>query len=175
MMAMINTKTVHRSNQLLNYAYGRDFVYDEMMMAGSGPAGEKRAKALARREVVQNALLRFAPTRTLIRRFVLPKPGQGPSKAARDAGFFDILFIGETSDGRSLRVSVKGHKDPGYGSTSKMIAESGICLALDVSRDVVGGGFWTTASAMGEPLIGRLQAKAGLVFAMENGPLTRRA
>jgi hypothetical protein len=56
-MAIINTKTVHRSNQLLNYAYGRDFVYDEMMMTGSGPAGERRAKALARREAVQNALL----------------------------------------------------------------------------------------------------------------------
>ena len=106
-------------------------------MTGSGPAGEKRAKALARREAIQNALIGFAPTRALIRRFVLPKPGQGPSKAARDAGFYDILFIGETSDGHSLRVSVKGDKDPGYGSTSKMIAESGICLARDVSHDAV--------------------------------------
>jgi short subunit dehydrogenase-like uncharacterized protein len=50
-----------------------------------------------------------------------------------------------------------------------MIAESGICLARDASRDTVGGGFWTTASAMGEPLIGRLQAKAGLTFTQENG------
>ena len=167
MMAMINTKAVHRSNQLLHYAYGRDFVYDEMMMTGPGPAGEKRAKALARRKAVQNALIGFAPTRALIRRFVLPKPGEGPSKAARDAGFYDLLFIGETCDGRRLRVSVKGDKDPGYGSTSKMIAESGICLAGDVPHDAVGGGFWTTASAMGEPLIGRLQARAGLTFALE--------
>ena len=168
MMAMINTKAVHRSNQLLNHAYGRDFVYDEMMMTGSGPAGEKRAKALARREAVQNALIEFAPTRALIRRFVLTKPGQGPSKAARDAGFYDILLIGETSDGRSLRVSVKGDKDPGYVSTSKMIAESGVCLARDISHDAVGGGFWTTASAMGELLIGRLQAEAGLTFTLES-------
>jgi short subunit dehydrogenase-like uncharacterized protein len=152
-----------------NHAYGRNFVYDEMMMTGPGPAGEKRAKALARREAVQNALIGFAPTRTLIRRFFLPKPGQGPSKAARDSGFYDILFIGEIGDGRSLRVSVKGDKDPGYCSTSKMIAESGICLARDVSHDAVGGGFWTTASAMGEPLIGRLQAKAGLTFMLETG------
>jgi len=108
---MINTKAVHRSNQLLNYAYGRDFVYDEMMMMGSGPAGEKRAKAMARREAIQNALIGFAPTRALIRRFVLPKPGQGHPRR-RDAGFYDILLIGETSDGRSLRVSVKGDKDP---------------------------------------------------------------
>jgi short subunit dehydrogenase-like uncharacterized protein len=169
MMAIINTKTVHRSNQLLHFAYGRDFVYDEMMMTGPGPSGEKRAKALARRDAVQNALIGFAPTRALIRRFVLPKPGQGPSKAARDTGFYDILFIGETSDGRTLRVSVKGDKDPGYGSTSKMIAESAICLARDVSHDAVGGGFWTTASAMGELLIDRLQARAGLTFTLENG------
>ena len=107
MMAMINTKTVHRSNQLLNYAYGRDFVYDEMMMTGPGPSGEKRAKALVRRDAVQNALIGFAPTRALIRRFVLPKPGQGPSKAARDAGFYDILFIGETSDGRTPSDSIE--------------------------------------------------------------------
>jgi short subunit dehydrogenase-like uncharacterized protein len=113
-------------------------------------------------------LIGFAPTRTLIRHFFLPKPGQGPSKAARDAGFDDVLFIGETSDGRSLRVSVKGDEDPGYGSTSKMIAESGICLARDVSHDAVRGGFWTSASAMGEMLIGRLQAKAGLAFMLEN-------
>jgi short subunit dehydrogenase-like uncharacterized protein len=129
-----------------------------MMMMGSGPAGEKRAKALARHEAIQNALIGFAPTRALIRRFVLPKPGEGPSKAARDAGFYNMLLIGETKGGRRLRVSVKGDKDPGYGSTSKMTAESGICLASEVSHEAVGGGFWNTASAMGNPLIGRLQA-----------------
>jgi short subunit dehydrogenase-like uncharacterized protein len=168
MMATINTKAVHRSNQLLNYAYGRDFVYDEMMMTGSGPMGEKRANALARREAVQNALIGFAPARALIRRFVLPKPGQGPSRAARDAGFYDILFVGKTRDGHGLKVSIHGDKDPGYGSTSKMIAESAICLAHEVSHEAVGGGFWTTASAMGEQLMGRLQAKAGLTFRLEN-------
>jgi short subunit dehydrogenase-like uncharacterized protein len=169
MMAMINTKAVHRSNHLLGGAYGRDFVYDEMMMTGSGAAGEKRARAMARREAIQNALIGFAPTRALIRRFVLPKPGQGPSKAARDSGYYDILFIGETADGKSLRVSVKGDRDPGYGSTSKMIAESGICLVRDISPAAVGGGFWTTASAMGDKLISRLQARAGLTFTLENG------
>jgi short subunit dehydrogenase-like uncharacterized protein len=168
-MATINTKAVHRSNQLLDHAYGRDFLYDEMMMTGPGPSGEKRAKALARREAIQNALIGFAPTRALIRRFVLPKPGEGPSRADRDAGFYDILLMGETGDGRSLRVSVKGDKDPGYGSTSKMIAESGICLAREVARDATGGGFWTPAAAMGDLLIGRLQTRAGLTFAPENG------
>lgn len=167
MMAMINTKTVHRSNYLLGQSWGRDFVYDEMMMTGAGAAGEKRARTLARREAIQNAMIGFAPTRALIRRFVLPKPGEGPSKSAREQGFYDILFVGETADGRSLRASVKGDMDPGYGSTSKMIAEAGRCLARDVPRDAVGGGIWTTASAMGDALIARLQAGAGLTFALE--------
>src|SRR4029077_15698932 len=127
-----------------------------------------RAKGLARKMFQMKALLGFATTRAMIRRLFLPKPGQGPSREARDAGFYDILFLGETKDGRSLKVSVRGDKDPGYGSTSKMIAESAICLACDVSPDAGGGGLWTTASAMGEPLIGRLQAKAGLTFALEN-------
>ena len=117
---------------------------------------------------MQNVLIGFAPTRALIRRFVLPKPGQGPSKADRDAGHYDVLFIGETADGQTLRASVKGDLDPGYGSTSKMIAESGICLAHDVPRDKVGGGFWTTASAMGEALIARLETKADISFTLEN-------
>lgn len=169
MMATINTKTVHRSNHLLGQPWGRNFVYDEMMMTGAGPAGEKRARATARREAIQNAMIGFAPTRALIRRFVLPKPGEGPSRAAREQGFYDILFVGETADGRSLRASVKGDMDPGYGSTSKMIAEAGLCLARDVARDAVGGGIWTTASAMGDALIARLQARAGLTFALENG------
>ena len=138
------------------------------MIASCG-SGEKRSKALAGREAVQNALIGFAPTRASIRRFVLPKPGQGPPKAARDAGFYDILLIGETSDGRSLRVSVKGDKDPGYGSTSKMIAESGICLHATSRMMRWAEDFWTTASAMGEPLFGRLQAKAGLTFTLEIG------
>ena len=169
MMAMINTKAVHRSNQLLGHVWGTDFAYDEMLMTGAGPAGQKRAKAAARAEGIQNALIGFAPTRALIRRFVLPKPGKGPSKADREAGHYDVLFIGETAKGQSVQVSVKGDKDPGYGSTSKMIAESAICLARDVPKDKVGGGFWTTASAMGDALIARLEAKAEIQFLIENG------
>ena len=58
--------------------------------------------------------------------------------------------------------------DPGYGSTSKMLAESAICLALDISKDRTGGGCWTTASSMGPELISRLEAHAGLSFSIED-------
>lgn len=167
-MAPINTKNVHRSNLLMNYAYGRDFTYDEMMLTGEGAAGEKRARGAVKQAKTQTALLGFAPTRALLRTFVLPKPGQGPSKRERETGSYDVLFVGSDHEGRMLRASVKGDKDPGYGSTSKMISESALCLARDVDRGVTPGGIWTPASAMGSKLIERLQARAGLVFSLEN-------
>jgi short subunit dehydrogenase-like uncharacterized protein len=97
----------------------------------------------------------------------MPKPGEGPTKEERERGNYDILFIGETDDGRTLRCSVKGDMDPGYGSTSKMLGESAVCLARDVSRETTPGGCWTSASAMGEALIRRLEAHAGLTFTVE--------
>ncbi|MEQ1781402.1 MAG: saccharopine dehydrogenase NADP-binding domain-containing protein, partial [Hyphomonadaceae bacterium] len=99
-MAEINTKNVHRSNALLGHAWGKDFVYDEMMLTGDGPAGEKRAKGVKRQGDIQNALLGFPPTRALLRRFALPKPGQGPSKDERESGFYEVGFYGQAADGR---------------------------------------------------------------------------
>jgi short subunit dehydrogenase-like uncharacterized protein len=167
-MATINTKNVHRTNALLGNLYGQDFVYDERMMTGDGPKGKQRAMAAARQESVQTALLALAPTRALIRRFVLPKPGQGPSKEQRENGFYDVLFAGETASGDRLRVSVSGRKDPGYGSTSRMIAEAAMCLARDVDRASTRGGVWTPGAALGSRLIGRLEASAGLTFQVED-------
>ncbi|MDP3739042.1 MAG: saccharopine dehydrogenase NADP-binding domain-containing protein [Hyphomonadaceae bacterium] len=167
-MATINTKNVHRTNFLLGKPFGTDFVYDEMLLTGEGAAGEKRAKGAATAGKVQTALLGFAPTRALIRQFALPKPGQGPTKEQRETGFYDVLFVGETKDGRRLRAGVKGDKDPGYASTSKMIGESALCLARDVGRGETAGGVWTPGAALGEKLIARLEANAGLKFALEN-------
>jgi short subunit dehydrogenase-like uncharacterized protein len=167
-MATINTKNVHRTNHLLNRAWGADFVYDEMMLTGDGPEGAKRARNTARAGAIQNAMLGFAPTRALLRQFALPKPGEGPSKEERETGFYDVLFVGETKDGRVMRGAVKGDKDPGYASTSKMISESAMCLARDVGRDETAGGVWTPGAALGLKLIKRLEANAGLRFALEN-------
>ena len=94
-----------------------------------------------------------------------PKPGEGPSKDEREAGHYDVLFIGKTADGGDIRAGVTGDKDPGYGSTSKMIAESAICLVRD--RTDTPGGIWTCAPAMGAVLIDRLKANAGLTFEIE--------
>jgi short subunit dehydrogenase-like uncharacterized protein len=167
-MAAINTKNVHRTNALLGYAYGRDFAYDEMMLTGDGAAGEKRAKASVSSAKMQRNLLGFAPTRAILTTFVLPKPGQGPSKEERENGSYEVLYVGETAKGETLRAAVSGDKDPGYASTSKMISEAALCLAQDVDRSATPGGIWTPMSAMGTKLIERLQAKAGLRFAFED-------
>ena len=166
-MAAINTKNVHRSNALRGHPWGSDFVYDERMLTGSGAAGERRARALARTAKLQTAALGFGPARELLRRFVLPKPGQGPSPSERDHGHYEVLFIGDTAQRQRLRAVVRGDRDPGYGSTCKLISESALCLAQDTRPAMCGGGIWTPGAAMGLALVRRLQARAGLSFAIE--------
>jgi len=166
-MAPVNTKNVHRTHALLGHPWGRDFVYDERSLAGDGAEGERRARKMNRAIRMQNALLAFAPTRALLRRFVLPKPGEGPDAKEREKGGYELRFIGQTADGRTLRASVRGEGDPGYASSSRMISESALCLLEDVDRAQTGGGVWTPGAAMGLKLIPRLQARAGLSFAIE--------
>lgn len=163
-MATINTKNVHRSHFLLGHPWGTDFVYSEAMLTGDGAKGEQRAKKMARATKVQNILLAFAPTRALLRRFALPKPGEGPNPEQRLKGRYELLFFGATADGRKLTARVTGDRDPGYGSTSKMIAEAALCLVRDIDRSATPGGVWTPGAAMGMPLIERLRERAGLTF-----------
>ena len=150
-MAAINTRNVHRSNWLMGQPYGAEFVYDEMVLTGPGEAGEAAAKAVT----AANASMGAEGG---------PKPGEGPSKAEREAGFYDVLFVALADDGRQVRASVKGDKDPGYGSTSKMIAETALCL---VASPDIAGGIWTPGAALQGKLVERLEKAAGLVFAME--------
>ena len=108
-----------------------------------------------------------APSWGPLRRAVagrLPQPGDGPDKARREAGYFDLLLRAVGEEGQVLRGRVKGDRDPGYGSTSKMLAESAVCLAQDPEK--VGGGIWTPASAMGQPLLARMP-RAGVTFSIE--------
>jgi short subunit dehydrogenase-like uncharacterized protein len=165
-MAAINTKNVHRTNALRGHAYGRDFTYDERQLTGSGRSGELRARGLASVTHMQNRLLRFSPTRKLIGRFALPQPGQGPSLRDRESGRYEIWFSGQSDNGERLRAVVKGDRDPGYGSTCKLIAESALCLIREVDHGVTPGSVWTPAAAMGSALTNRLHERAGLTFEM---------
>ena len=152
-MASINTKNVHRSNALLGHRYGEDFVYDEMFSTGPGEQGEQFANMIANdKSMAENP----------------PKPGEGPSKEERETGFYDAMFTGVTPDGTRLTAGVSGDKDPGYGSTSKMIAEAALCLVQNVARAQTAGGVYTPAPAMGDALITRLQEHAGLKFVIES-------
>lgn len=153
-MAAINTRVVHRSNALLGHRWGENFTYDEMMLTGPGEKGEQIANHVAK-DLSSGGAGGSGGGKA-------PKPGEGPSKEERENGFYDLLYIGKTADGQSLTVNVKGDRDPGYGSTSKMIAESAVCLIKDATDTQ--GGFWTPAPAMGEKLIKRLQDYAGLTF-----------
>jgi short subunit dehydrogenase-like uncharacterized protein len=148
-MAPINTKNVHRSNALMNHMYGKDFCYNEMWIMGPGDDGKAAADFISSSNPLSNA----------------PKPGEGPSRESRENGNYDILFCGDIND-ESVHVSVVGDMDPGYGSTSKMIAESAICLVKECED--LNGGIYTPAPSMGTKLIKRLQDNAGLTFKIEN-------
>lgn len=149
-MAPINTKNVHRTNYLLKHRWGRNFVYDEMLLTSIGDAGKAMAEALASGSPFGGSTL---------------QPGEGPSKEERENGFYDIVFTGEYPDGRKIKASVKGDLDPGYGSTSRMIAETAIALSQRTKSE---GGIWTPGALLGQQLIDRLTREAGLIFAFED-------
>lgn len=163
-MAGVNTRIVHRSNALRGHAYGRDFRYDEAILTGGGLRGRLAAMGIASGLGGFLALAILPPTRWFLRKFVLPKPGEGPSPEAQAKGFYDLRFTGETEDGEKIKVKVTGDRDPGYGSTAKLLGEAVVCLATETERDRLPGGFWTPATAFGDRLVERLTAHAGMTF-----------
>ena len=165
-MAAINTKNVHRTNALRGHPWGEDFEYDERMLARN----EWHARGLARTARLQSAMLGVGPLRRVLGRFVLPQPGSGPNAQQREQGRYELVFAGRAPDGRVLRATVTGDRDPGYGSTAKMISESALCLLGDVDRAMTRGGVWTPGAAMGMALVRRLQERAGLSFSIDPLP-----
>ena len=163
-MASINTRIVHRSNQLLGYEYGREFKYDEAMWMKDGIKGKLTSYALSAGLLGFATAMMITPSRELLSKHVLPKSGSGPSKEEQENGYFDIRLFGQTANKDSITTKVTGDKDPGYGSTSRMLSQAALCLAQDISKEEVKGGFWTPASAMGDKLLARLEKHAGLSF-----------
>ncbi|MDG6079207.1 saccharopine dehydrogenase [Erythrobacter litoralis] len=149
-MAPINTKNVHRTNFLLNHPYGTDFRYDEMMLTSPGDAG--RAAADAAVKLMKNPFGAKPP-----------KPGEGPNAEERENGFYDIVFVGEWPTGDRLQYAVKGRYDPGYGSTSRMLGETGMALL----RSDGPGGCGTPGAFLGEDLVERLRKRGAITFEVE--------
>ena len=167
-MSAINTRIVQRTNALSEQAYGADFTYDEAVLMGRGLKGRFAATALAAGLSGFMLAAALRPARAALER-LLPKPGEGPSPEAQRKGFFDLRFFGTTADGRQIRTKITGDRDPGYGSTGKMLGQAAACLALDVDKVPTPGGFWTPATIFGDRLIQRLTAHSGLTFELVPG------
>ena len=163
-MSPVNNKIVRRSNALLNYPYGRGFRYEEAIFTGRGPLGWVLAATSVFGARVFMAAMGLAPTRNLLKRYVLPKTGEGPGREIRENSSYEIVQIGALEMSKSMMVRVRGVGDPGVESTSRMFVEAALCLTEDADRLTVGGGFWTPASAMGDLLLSRLGDHAGLRF-----------
>ncbi|MGP3789158.1 saccharopine dehydrogenase family protein [Pseudomonas sp. B392_1p] len=167
-MAAVNERVVHRSNALSSNAYGSQFSYDEAVLTGTGLKGRLAALTMVAGLGAFMVGVVIKPVRGLMERFLLPKPGEGPSPEAQLAGRYDMRFFGRTDNGQSLRIKVTGDRDPGYGSTGKMLGQAAISLALDHTNDGSKpgrpGGFWTPASFFDERFIERLTRYAGLRF-----------
>lgn len=161
-MAAINTRIVLRSNALLDDAYGKQFQYDEAVLTGPNVTGWLAAQGLSVSLGGMAAAMAFSPTRWLLENTLIPKSGEGPSQAAQEQGFYELRFWGTTAEGQTIQIKVVGDRDPGYGSTAKMLGQAGLCLAEDFPAKA--GGFWTPASMFGDVLIERLVKGAGLTF-----------
>ena len=165
-MASINTRVVRRSHALLGYPWGGHFRYDEAILTGDGPSGFAKAVMIAGGTGLMNKVAGIGSLRKLLAK-VVPAPGEGPSVADMENGFFEIELRASNPEDpkKDLTAVVTGDRDPGYGATSKMIAESAICLAVDHLDSA--GGFLTPATAMGDLLISRLAEKGGMGFTLK--------
>ncbi|NEQ55579.1 MAG: saccharopine dehydrogenase, partial [Leptolyngbya sp. SIO3F4] len=146
------------------YAYGKQFQYEEAVLTGPNPTGWLVAQGLSVGLGGAAAAMAFSPTRWLLENTLIPKPGEGPSQTAQEQGFYDLRFWGTTAEGQTIQVKVTGDRDPGYGSTAKILGQAGLCLAVDFPNSAKAGGFWTPASIFGDVLIERLVKAAGLTF-----------
>jgi short subunit dehydrogenase-like uncharacterized protein len=160
-MGAINTRVVRRSNALLGYRYGREFRYDEAMLLPFGVWGFPLAAMVSTGTAAAGAVTSVAALRRALSR-LLPQPGQGPSRQARESGYFRIELLGKSGAGAALRVAVRGDRDPGYGATSRMLGEAAVCLAKDPLASP--GGVLTPSVAMGDALLERLPVHAGVTF-----------
>jgi short subunit dehydrogenase-like uncharacterized protein len=162
-MAAINTRVVRRSHALIDYAYGENFRYEEAMISGRGFTGKLKGYAGL---LALGAMMIGKPNsfyKNMLNRF-FPKPGEGPSRKEREAGYWNFTVVGKFLDGTRLVARVTGDRDPGYASTCKMLGESAACLALDSDKTPAIGGVLTPSSAMGDALLNRLTRNAGLTF-----------
>lgn len=166
-MATANTRVVRRSEALLalrQESYGSNFTYQEHAYHKSWLSAVSSFLLTG-----LSVLVLLSPLKRLVKP-LLPKPGEGPSEAVQENGWFDCKFIAESEDGTKSVFNMHGKGDPGYQVTSKLVSECALCLIEDIEELPGGrgyGGVLTSASGLGHSLISRL-TKAGIDF---RGPL----
>jgi short subunit dehydrogenase-like uncharacterized protein len=166
-MARFNSRIVFRTNDLKQYDYGRNFMYDEGLAVGYGMRGRFRGSMFMLAISIFIKLMSMSFTRSLLQKTVLPKPGEGPSKTEREGGYFKVKIIGQDVEGENrTEVFIADSNDPGYGSTAKMLAETALCLALNADMLPKQYGVITPAVAMGTIIAGRLK-KAGFIITVD--------
>jgi len=167
-MSAVNERVVHRSNALANNAYGANFSYNEAMLTGQGWNGRVKAYSLVAGLGAFMLAAVTKPVSKLMERYMLPKPGEGPTPEQQRSGRFDLRFIGKSDAGQSLRIKVTGDRDPGYGATGKMLGQAALSLVLDHHKNGEktgrNGGFWTPATMFDERYVERLKQHAGIGF-----------
>ncbi len=161
-MSRFNSAIVRRTNALMKFTYGKDFIYDEVTTYPKVPFSRIKAEINRIGLGIIIFCFYFRFPRWILKNTLLPKPGEGPSEKARVNGYFILDLIG-TEKNKNFKVNISCKSDPGYSGTALMIAESALCLALDMDILPQNHGILTPATAMGKTLIKRL-TKAGMKF-----------
>ncbi len=164
-MSGINTRIVRRSNALMNFLYGRSFRYSEVSSHSKGFFGYFRSILMLFILALLRISIRFKTSLWFLKKFILPKPGQGPNREKRENGFFRLLLVG-ASNGNKITLSVTGNKDPGYAATARMITESALSLILNRDFLPKASGVLTPAAGIGKVLVDRLKNR-GITFKLE--------
>ena len=163
-MEATNTRVVLRSNDISRNNYDdKPFNYGEAILTGPGVRGLLSAMLISLGLATTAILLYFRPLRLMMTKLFLPAPGHGPNEQSQLQGHFDIRILGSNDHEQRLTIKITGDRDPGYGSTAKMAAQAALCL-LETPKEQTPGGFWTPSTSMGDALIHRLQAYAGVLF-----------
>ena len=159
-MGPVNTRVVRRSNALQDYVYGRRFRYTECQSLGSSvmaPVASAMATGVGAAVIGLGSRFIDKVPEKLVER-ILPKPGTGPSKDARERGHYTVETYTTTTTGVRYRATMSQQGDPAYKATSALLGESGLALALDRDRLSELRGVLTPAAAMGDALLTRFPA-----------------
>eukprot|EP00933_Yihiella_yeosuensis_P080938 TRINITY_DN94458_c0_g1_i1.p1 TRINITY_DN94458_c0_g1~~TRINITY_DN94458_c0_g1_i1.p1 ORF type:complete len:420 (-),score=79.61 TRINITY_DN94458_c0_g1_i1:173-1324(-) len=174
-MAPVNARVVRRSNALSGYSYGEAMSYGESMVASGPVAGIASNVGMA----LGLCTLVIPPTRWALTRWVLPKPGEGPSRELQNTGYFrtKTVAVGSVPSGQSaeaprvvISVDSGDGGDPGYKCTARMSIEAGLCCALQRDKCLAEGGVVTPAYGLGMTLVERLRA-SGMKFEVSGGSI----